>query len=146
MPESESGLNYNVVFEYTKLAGGYAGARTTTSFCNEAEFDEFWARVGPRGTEIVIAKGVAEGEVRQLIEEGNSNPLMVALHEAILPSAPLVNGRPQVSEFMLEMTLANTGNSLTDEGRQTLGQICHLVPKGEKPVGWTEYGFEESPV
>ena len=33
---------YQVVLQYTKVAGGYAGVRTRTSFASKAEFDTWW--------------------------------------------------------------------------------------------------------
>ncbi|HSV95111.1 MAG TPA: hypothetical protein VLH94_04045 [Spirochaetia bacterium] len=56
-------LSYNVVFEYTTKAGGYAGVRTFTSYKDKAEFEAYHAKHDPE-LENVVAQGVSD-EVAQ---------------------------------------------------------------------------------
>ena len=56
-------MAYNVALRYNKLAGGYAGVITWTSFKNKTHFDKWFARV----------------KDREIVEEGITQERAVAL-------------------------------------------------------------------
>lgn len=60
------GRDYNVVFRYTRLAGGYCGVVTWTSFLCKEEFDA-WYTPDIRAREAVIAQGVTPGRAVELV-------------------------------------------------------------------------------
>lgn len=53
---------YNVCFEYTEKAGGYAGVRTWTSFKSKEDWDAKKEALLANGKERVIAEGVSDEE------------------------------------------------------------------------------------
>jgi len=63
-------MPYNVVFEQTIEAGGYAGTRTLTSYQSKEEFEQM-AINDP--TTIVIAQGITDDEARWLTSQTPEN-------------------------------------------------------------------------
>ena len=61
-------MSYNVVFEYTKEAGGYAGVRTWTSFESKEAFQE-WYTPNLQKRELVFREGVTSDEAIELTQQ-----------------------------------------------------------------------------
>lgn len=77
---------YNVVFRYTKKAGGYAGVITWTSYRSKEELDKRREQILSASNQEVIAEGVTSEEAVALVR---STPLAsrirAALQESTMP-------------------------------------------------------------
>jgi len=104
-----------------------------TCFKDEADFQKRWDEDGPREKETVVSKGMSMEEAQRLVEQADYNPVAVAVQEAALLNSPLVDGKLQIHEVVLEMTLANQGKELTSAGRAALGNLFHIIPMDKDP-------------
>lgn len=62
---------YNVVFKYTKEAGGYAGVITWTAYLSKEHFNECWNALSEEAKkkEMILKEGISEKECIKLSEE-----------------------------------------------------------------------------
>jgi len=125
----EVDARYNVVFEYTEKAGGYAGVKFWTSYPSKEEFhNEHLPEIEAKGLMKVVAEGVTREEA---MEEHSKTPLdahiRACIDEAMLKSAPRIGGKPQLSKFVLDMQLQTIGINLDPHGWKKLESQFHLV-------------------
>lgn len=59
---------YNVVFRYTKEAGGYHGVMTSTSFSSKEEFDK-WYTPEIRAREEIVEEGITDERAVELVHQ-----------------------------------------------------------------------------
>lgn len=94
---------YNVVFEYTEVAGGYRGVRTITAWSTKEDFKKAWeSSPEMQKTNKILAEGVSDQVAQELV---SLTPLQcdinACIHEATNPETG------EIDEFTLEMMLAN---------------------------------------
>ncbi len=119
---------YNVVFEYTAEAGGYAGVRTWTSLKSKEDFVK-WYTPELAKRERVLAEGVTEREAIDICNgtsfesdlaaclQDATNPRTGALNPAIftMKLTSILMARPRTSEEVenaLEKTLKEAEDDL----------------------------------
>lgn len=93
-------MSYNVVFEYTVKAGGYAGCRFIVSYEDEAHFHKM--NLVPNDLHTVIAQGITEDEAQDLC---SLTPEVCRLTSAIQEMCYAKNGRIDfnLANFHLQM-------------------------------------------
>lgn len=103
---------YNVVFEYTAAAGGYAGCRTITSFSSKKEFENNYSS-GRRVREKVVAEGITDEEAQKIASDVPlESDLAACLQEASVGEKVNLN--------LLAMHLANVAVVRPGHGREII--------------------------
>jgi hypothetical protein len=100
---------FNVVFQYTREAGGYEGVITWTSFKNEADFND-WYTPDIERRERVIARGVTQEKAIELVRQTPAAcDLASCVEEATDPETGELN--PEI--FQMRLTTVALARSLS---------------------------------
>ena len=91
--------NYNVVLQYTRSAGAYAGVITWRSFESKVKFDD-WIKSTGLNNQKVVTEGVSVDEAITLCRK---TPL--ASHMAAAAAASINRHTGKVDEYILSLQL-----------------------------------------
>jgi hypothetical protein len=118
MTEKKDG--YNVVFRYTKAAGGYEGVRYIIGFSSKEDFDK-WLTPDARVNQEVVEEGVSGKRAQELV---NETPIECYIASAI-EDAKMQDG--SISFPILEMKLDTIIFCMPEEKRGEAQMLANLV-------------------
>lgn|GEM_PF-2075091 len=102
---------YNVVFCYTKEAGGYRGVRTWTSYASKEEFDRLFTPER-RAHETIVEEGVTSERAIELVDQ---TPVGCYIMAGIDDATDQETG--EVDPFILGMKLKSVAFLMAFSGR-----------------------------